>query len=108
MKPEFKIKKEKTGLLNARLSGSLTLRHHDELKDIFQKLKTLNSTVTINIEAPDELDLCFLQMLWSFIKQCQLTGRIVTVLASVQEADEKLLSRLNLIPLLKHNPTHPS
>lgn len=55
----------------------------------------------LHLDLPSGIDLSFLQMLMAFKNERSAAGKSLKVTASLQEADEKLMTRTGFIAFLK-------
>lgn len=99
MKPELKFE-EVNGETEAFLSGELTIRYKKEMKSIFQKMAE-KKPVAVTVKSPDQVDLSFLQLWWSFIRELHTGGKAIRITSVLPQSEEQLLKRLNLLNLLQ-------
>lgn len=99
MKPMVNIIKTPAGT-KGKITGELTRQHGAALMALFEKLRTKTNVTAITIDQPIAVDLCFLQMLWSFLQEGRAEGRSMTVSSVLNENDVRLMKLTGFDALL--------
>jgi hypothetical protein len=105
MKPALQIEKGVVDSVIAHIAGELVVKYHKEMMTIFKKVMATNGNVSISIDSPESIDLCFIQLLSAFKNQCSREGRAVSISSVLHEPEAKLMARLRLLHLLNYKTT---
>ncbi|MBT1705059.1 hypothetical protein [Chryseosolibacter indicus] len=100
MKPIVTIEKENNNITKVMLSGDLTVKYHKDIAEAFQKLSA-ESTTSIVVDNPSAIDLCFLQVLWSYKKYHKMRGQNISISFTLGDAEYSLLLRTGFQTLLE-------
>jgi anti-anti-sigma regulatory factor len=92
MKPDLKIITLEGGITEARFSGNLSVKYAKDILKLFKSLKH-DGPVTIHIDQPSGIDLCFLQVLYAYKKHCSKSGIQVTITSTLHAAEESMIRR---------------
>jgi anti-anti-sigma regulatory factor len=91
MKPEFLIKKQKTGGVKLTAKGDLTIKYSFLFKEILTKLISKQGDVKICLQEIQSLDISAIQLLSAFHKMLKATNRKFSIAWSENEEVNELL-----------------
>lgn len=93
MNPHISKSEKHNGKLHIVLSGQLGLKYHQELLSIVCSIDQEADDVELHLDLPSGIDLSFLQMLMALKSEQSARGKLLTISASLQQADEQLMAR---------------
>lgn len=100
MNPHISRSEKQNGKLYIVLSGQLVLKYHEDLLSFFCSIDQEVDHIELHLDLPSGIDLSFLQMLMAFKSERSTVGKLLTIRASLQEADEQLMARTGFSALL--------
>ena len=101
MKPEFKIKKEKSGVCSMSVKGDLTIPYAQDLKGNLSKCLEQGGNFEINLNEVTSLDVTAVQLFESVRTNFKAMDKVLTIAPPVKKDVLELLTKTGLIHIIQ-------